>query len=107
MTGLRAISRMLLLGAAVAMAVPAPAGAAGVIERACRQSDREAATPELCRCIQKVANRSLSFRERRTVARWFKDPHKAQKVRQSDRRRDEILWERYKAFGEEARRRCG
>jgi len=85
---------------------PAPADA-GVIERACRQSNRTAASPQLCRCIQGVANRSLNMLERRKVARWFVDPHQAQEVRQSDHRRDEELWERYKAFGERAARVCG
>ncbi len=97
----------ILLGSVFLTAMPAAPVSAGVIERACRQSDRSAATPELCRCIQKVANRSLSFRERRKVAKWIKEPHMAQEVRQSDRRRDEILWERYKAFGERVQEVCG
>lgn len=85
-----------------------PAGAqAGSIERACRQSDRTAASPRLCRCIQQVADRSLSRGEQRTVAKWFSDPHRAQVVRQSDRRSDERLWLRYKAFGEHAAQSCG
>jgi len=89
-------------------AAPEPALAGfGAIERACRNSDRPAATPQLCRCIQKVANRTLDRAERKRVAKWFRDPHQAQVVRQSDRRSDELLWERYKAFGEKARRTCG
>lgn len=85
---------------------PETAGA-GVIDTACRQSDRAAASPQLCSCIQKVANKSLNLAERRKVADWFADPHQAQVVRQSDEPSDEILWERYKAFGERARRTCG
>ncbi|KIC12321.1 hypothetical protein RA19_03565 [Leisingera sp. ANG-M1] len=80
---------------------------AGAIERACRQSDRNAATPSLCNCIQKVANRSLTRSERKTVSKWFADPHQAQVVRQSDNRSDERLWERYKLFGDRAARTCG
>ncbi len=97
------------LGVAVLTAFsPAPVMAGmGVIDRACRGADRSAATPQLCRCIQRVANDSLSWRERRTVARWFRDPHRAQEVRQSDRRRDEVLWERHRAFGARARKICG
>ncbi|EEB71921.1 conserved hypothetical protein [Ruegeria sp. R11] len=86
--------------------LPAPVGA-GAIEKACRQSDRSAANPSLCRCIQSVANASLNRAERKTVSKWFKDPHQAQVVRQSDRRSDERLWARYKAFGENATRICG
>ncbi|WP_291732539.1 hypothetical protein [Leisingera sp. F5] len=86
----------------------APAGAeAGAIERACRQSDRTAASPGLCSCIQKVANRSLTRAERKTVSKWFGDPHQAQVVRQSSSRTDERLWLRYKAFGDHAARSCG
>ncbi|CUH99815.1 MULTISPECIES: hypothetical protein [Leisingera] len=89
------------------LAALAPAGvSAGAIERACRQSDRTAATPSLCSCIQNVANRSLTRSERKTVSKWFADPHKAQVVRQSSNRNDERLWQRYKAFGDHAARSC-
>lgn len=90
------------------LATLAPSGAeAGAIERACRQSDRTAATPSLCNCIQNVANRSLTRSERKTVSKWFADPHQAQVVRQSSNRSDERLWLRYKAFGDHAARSCG
>lgn len=79
----------------------------GEIDRACRMANRDAATPQLCSCIQKVADASLSRSERRKVAKWFADPHQAQVVRQSDKRRDEELWKRYKAFGEKAEQVCG
>lgn len=97
------------LGVAFLITVsPAPALAGmGVIDRACRNSDRSSSSPQLCSCIQKVANRSLSRSERRKVAKWFGDPHRAQVVRQSDRRSDEILWKRYRAFGERAKNTCG
>ena len=88
-----------------ATSVPLPVQA-GVIERACRQADRDAATPSLCRCIQRVANRNLNATERRKVAKWFDDPHQAQVVRQSDRRSDERLWKKYRAFGDAAERSC-
>lgn len=84
-----------------------PEAEAGAIERACRQSDRSAASPSLCNCIQKVANRSLTRSERKTVSKWFADPHQAQVVRQSSNHSDERLWERYKAFGDHATRSCG
>ena len=92
--------------AATLLALPPAPSEAGVIERACRQADRTAASPSLCRCIQRVANHSLKASERRKVAKWFGDPHQAQVVRQSDRRSDEVLWKRYRAFGERAERSC-
>ena len=92
----------------LASGAPAPVIAGpGVIDRACRQSNCQAATPQLCSCIQRVANNSLSRSERRKVAKFFSDPHQAQQVRQSDRHTDEALWKRYKAFGEQARSSCG
>ncbi|GAA6199528.1 hypothetical protein [Aquicoccus sp. SU-CL01552] len=90
--------------ATLAWIAPTP-GTASVIERACMQSNRKA-SPSLCRCIQKVANHSLNALERRKVARWFGDPHQAQEVRQSDRRKDAELWKRYTAFGEQAAKTC-
>lgn len=92
--------------AALSAASPVLAGM-GVIDRACRGSDRSAASPQLCSCIQKVANSSLSRSERHKVAKWFNNPHQAQEVRQSDNSSDERLWLRYKAFGERAKATCG
>lgn len=104
---MRIFLTMGLCAAALTVLVPAPAAAGlGEIERACRQSNRAAATPQMCSCIQKVANATLNRTERRKVARWFADPHMAQVVRQSDRRSDEQLWLRYKAFGERAAQVC-
>ena len=80
---------------------------ASAIDRACRQSSRAGATPQLCSCIGNVAKESLSRSEQRKVAKWFRDPHQAQEVRQSDRAHDADLWKRYKAFGERARQVCG
>jgi hypothetical protein len=98
---------ILLCAGTVLWAAPAPVQAAnGIIERACRSSGRSSATPQLCGCIQNVANSSLSRGERKKAAKLFKDPHKAQEIRQSDRRSDETFWKNYKAFGERARRIC-
>ena len=83
-----------------------PPAQAGLIERACRQADRSAATPAKCSCIQQVADASLTRSERKKVAQWFDDPHQAQVIRQSSRNGDEQLWLRYKAFGERATRTC-
>ncbi|MEM7318814.1 MAG: hypothetical protein AAF408_07305 [Pseudomonadota bacterium] len=87
--------------------MPLPLEAApGTINRACRSSDRPNATRQLCGCIQRVANQTLSQSERRTVAKWFADPHRAQEVKMSDRGSDERLWQRYKAFGQLAQAAC-
>ena len=83
------------------------AEAGGVVERACRASERKAATASMCSCIQQGAEHTLSFRERRQVAKFFADPHRSQETRQSDRDRDEVLWKKYKIFGQTAQRTCG
>ncbi|MFW8594590.1 hypothetical protein [Cribrihabitans neustonicus] len=93
-----------LCAGSLAAVAPGSAGA-GVIENACRQSDR-GASPALCGCIQKIASHKLTRAEQRKVSKWFRDPHQAQVVRQSSRRSDERLWQRYKAFGDTAARAC-
>ncbi|MBI6630156.1 hypothetical protein JAO82_09720 [Pontibaca sp. S1109L] len=97
------VSSVLILGS-IAFAAPASAGA---IDRACRQSDRGASAPQLCGCLQAVANTTLKRSEHRRVAKFFKDPHMAQEVRQSNRRPDADFWLRYRSFGEQVRQVCG
>ena len=80
---------------------------AGVIERACLNSDRPAANRSLCGCIQGVADATLTRAEQRRAAKFFSDPHMAQVVRQSDAASDEVFWQRYKAFGATASNYCG
>lgn len=97
----------LLCAGTLTWAAPEPVYAAnGVIERACRSSGRSSASPQLCGCIQQVAEYSLSRSDRRKAAKIFSDPHKAQEIRQSDRRSDELFWKNYRAFGERARKTC-
>ena len=79
---------------------------AGPIERACLKADRPAATRALCSCIQSVAGAMLSRSEQRQAASFFKDPHKAQEIRQSDRRSHEKFWLRYKEYGQTAAALC-
>jgi len=78
---------------------------AQAIQQACLQSDR-GGSQLICRCIQGAADQILSNRDQRRAARFFRDPDEAQRVRRSDRRRDEAFWERYRAFGERAERSC-
>ena len=80
--------------------------AAGKIERACLQSDRPAASRALCGCIQDAADLTLTNSDQKMVARFFRDPHMAQEIRQSDRRSHEKFWQRYKNFGATAQAFC-
>jgi len=70
-------------------------------------SDRRAATPRTCKCIQRVADQILTRPDQRKAAKFFKDPDEAQKVRMSDSNRDEKFWTRYKSFGSTAIAVCG
>lgn len=78
---------------------PAPVDA-GTMSRACMNSDRKAKSRQMCNCMQSVANKKLSRRDQATAAKFFKDPHKAQVIRQSDKRSDEQFWKRYKEYGQ-------
>ncbi|MBC7137288.1 MAG: hypothetical protein H5U17_00860 [Defluviimonas sp.] len=99
------MTRHMMLGAALAVSIAAPA-AAGPISSACLASGRPGATPQLCGCIQQVADQTLSRGDQRAAARFFRDPHQAQEVRQSGRPRDEAFWLRYRDFGARAEARC-
>lgn len=79
---------------------------AGEIERACLGSNRAGANRALCGCIQQVADLTLDRRDQKMAAKFFRDPHKSQEVRQSDRRSDATFWARYKRFGATAENYC-
>ena len=83
----------------------ATAASAGPIDRACIKAGRTQSRA-LCGCIQQVADKTLSSADQRRAAAFFKDPHKAQEVRQSDRRSDESFWQRYKNFAATAEGLC-
>ena len=83
------------------------APASDLIRKACQKSGRPAATREMCSCIQRVANIRLKRRDQRLAASFFKTPHKAQVIRQSDRPSNEAFWLRYKAWGQAAEKSCG
>ena len=80
---------------------------ANPIERACNQSDRRAASAQLCSCVGYAAEMTLNGAEQRLAARFFSDPDQAQRMRMSDRRNDERFWENYRDFGEAAEAMCG
>lgn len=96
---------------AAAAAFWTAAGSAAVearaIESACRTSNRPQATAQLCACIQRAADATLSRADQRRAVQFFRDPHKAQEVRQSSRPADSAFWQRYRAFGETAELQCG
>ncbi|WP_432450472.1 hypothetical protein [Aliiroseovarius marinus] len=104
----RMMKRLLFVVTVSSMTLSAlPAWSGGTIERACLRADRPNATRSLCSCIQKVANATLTGSERSKVAKFFKDPHKSQSTRQSDRRSDEKFWKKYKQFGAHVSKYCG
>ncbi|ARC88042.1 hypothetical protein B5V46_05160 [Rhodovulum sp. MB263] len=92
--------------AAVLAGLSAMTANAGQIERACLASDRPGVTRGLCGCIQQAADITLTRGDQSRAAGFFRDPHQAQVVRQSDRQRDAEFWRRYKLFGETAAAYC-
>lgn len=106
------MKKLLMAAALVGMLAPvavvmSPGVAmAGPIDRACMASDRKARSLRLCRCIQQVADQTLSRSDQRMAAKFFRDPQKAQDVRQSDSQNHEAFWRKYRAFGETAAAMC-
>ncbi|TDL81841.1 hypothetical protein E2L08_04085 [Palleronia sediminis] len=92
----------------VTVAALAVAGCAnaGVIERACLESNRSGTSPQLCGCIQNVADVTLTTRDQRLAAKFFAEPGKSQEIRTSDRRDHEAFWKKYHAFGSNAESYC-
>lgn len=82
-------------------------GAPGAIGQACMAGGRDAASAQLCSCVQGVANRSLTSAEQRRAAQFFREPDRAQETRTSDRPGDEAFWRRYRAFADRAEALCG
>ncbi|KPN63683.1 hypothetical protein SAMN04488527_11370 [Aliiroseovarius crassostreae] len=93
-------------GFGISSIAPTPATAGG-IQKACMSADRSAASRNLCGCIEDVAGAMLSRSEQSRVVKFFKDPHKSQVLRQSDRRTDEKFWQKYKQFGQAVNTYCG
>lgn len=100
------IRTVLSISVAAALAVAAPAAHAGIIETACIRSERPAAAPALCGCIQNVADVALTVPEQRQAAGFFADPDAAQQVRMSKSAQDGAFWARYRNFGALAERHC-
>lgn len=90
----------------VFFSVASGAAMAGPIEVACLKSDRARGQVALCGCIQDAADMTLTKRDQKLAASFFSDPHRAQEIRQSDSRRHEAFWDRYKNFGLAAETFC-
>ncbi|WP_037227804.1 hypothetical protein [Roseobacter sp. GAI101] len=80
--------------------------ATGPINSACLQTGRKQASRARCGCIQAVADRELSSAQQRRGVSVFKDPHKLQQARQSDRSSDNAFWSAWKAYGQTAEALC-
>lgn len=79
---------------------------ANAIQTACLNSNRAAGNFVLCGCIQGAANQTLTARDQKLAASFFKDPHRAQEIRQSSRRTHESFWKRYRSFTNAAETYC-
>ena len=100
------MKKLTLLFTAYILAFPAGSAFAGtVIRDACLRAGR-AANPEMCSCIQQVADQRLARKDQKLAATFFRDPHKAQVIRQSDRHAHEVFWTKYKQFGAAASDSC-
>lgn len=101
--------RLMVLGMAVATGMSALAtpngAAAGPVDNACLASGR-APGAALCTCIQRAADATLTRRDQRAAARFFRDPGRAQDVRMSSRESDNAFWARYRQFVATAEAQC-
>jgi len=84
----------------------ANASTSGPIAQACLRSDRKARSVALCGCIQQVAHMTFSGGDQSRGATFWRDPHKAQEVRQSDNPATEAFWKRWRQFGETSQAVC-
>ncbi|MEJ6398352.1 arginine transporter [Yoonia sp. 208BN28-4] len=87
-------------------ALAACSGGSGQISQACLDADRRAATPQLCSCVQRAADRTLSSSDQTLAAGFFEDPQEAQDIRQRGIPSTSAFWRRYTAFANDARRNC-
>lgn len=103
----KSLTVLTLIAAGFTATLSPVSASAGSIERACMSSDRAANNRALCGCIQQVADMTLTNSDQRQAAKFFKDPQRAQDIRQSDNASHEAFWQRYKAFGNTAAQYCG
>ncbi len=98
--------RFSLIAATAAFTLTTAAAQAGPVSRACMASDRKAANFSVCRCIQKVANKTLDRGDQRLAAKILKKPQMAQDIKMSDNNSHEVFWAKYKSFGATAKQAC-
>ena len=80
--------------------------ATGPVYNACLVAGRRSSSRARCGCIQAVADRELSASDQKRGAKYFKDPHALQEVRQSDTAKNERFWTAWKAYGQRAAELC-
>ena len=97
--------KQLLLASGI-LSLSVIAANASQIENACVRSGRDAANRALCGCIQDVADLTLSRTDQKRASKFFRDPQKAQDVRQASNGGRLDFWDRYKEFGETAAEFC-
>ena len=78
----------------------------GEVGAACMAADRDAATRQLCSCIQQAANQTLRGSDQARVVEFFANPEIAHEVRQSSSRANDAFWDRYKNFTATAEAMC-
>lgn len=105
---MKKIACALVLGALSLPAITTSATAGTAIASACVSSARGAQAPNLCSCIQTVADSMLSASEQRLGAQIFIEPHKSQQIRASARANgaDAAFWAKWQAFGAAAGQYC-
>ncbi|MBQ1204160.1 MAG: arginine transporter [Loktanella sp.] len=97
---------LLVMGAVATLAACGGSRVSGDISNACMSGGRSAASPQLCSCVQQVANQSLSRADQSRAASFFSDPQHAQDTRQSGNPNDAAFWRRYRAFTDLATQVC-
>ena len=97
----------LAMNVVLAIAILPAAAGAGPLESACMSLDRPDASRTVCACIQSAADMTLTARDQKRAAGFFRDPHRAQAVRLSRSDADNAFWARYQAFGDVAALSCG
>jgi len=95
-----------LIFAGTLASIFATTAAAKVIETACNRSDRQDSNRAVCGCIQDAANLTLDKSDQKLAATFFRNPERAQVIRQSETSRNERFWERYEQFGVTAQEFC-
>ncbi len=98
---------MVLLGALVFLAACGGGRVSGDVGEACMAANRQAASTQLCSCVQQAANLTLNASDQRRAATFFADPQLAQDTRQSGNSSSSRFWKRYKSFSATSKQMCG